>query len=128
MNLSAYLEVHILCFSSISPSRCSLKIKRKRCNAILKIVFIINRVLFYFAHDFVGGLTNVLLFPALGGPTFFFAPVTIVRAERELRGRFAPQSVVSVEDGASPCRGKRERKREEGGQVSAQCSSFKILS
>lgn len=53
--------------------------------------------------------------------------MTIIRIEIKFGGGFALESVVSVEDVAPHCRGKREKEREEGGQVSAQCSSFKIL-
>lgn len=53
--------------------------------------------------------------------------MTIIRIEIRFEGGFALESVVSVEALASHCRGKREKKREEGGQVSAQCSCFKIL-
>lgn len=54
--------------------------------------------------------------------------MTIFRIEIKFGGGFALDSVVSVEAVASHCRGKTEKEREEGGQVSAQCSSFKILS
>lgn len=54
-------------------------------------------------------------------------PLRIIRIEIKFGGGFALGSVVFVEAVASHCRRKKEKKREEGGQVSAQWSSFKIL-
>lgn len=53
--------------------------------------------------------------------------MTIIRIEIKVGGEFSCESVVSAEAVASHCRGKREKEKEEGGQVSVQCSNFKIL-
>lgn len=101
----------------------TLKNEKIKCNVMLKTQFTINSFLFFFAH---ASLTCSFQHVISGNPVFF-VPMTFVRTDIKFEGGFAVESVVSVEAVASHCRGKTEKEREEGGQVSAQCSSFKIL-
>lgn len=98
-------------------------------SATLYSILYLSLIDSYFTLFMLLGLSNTLLFLAchFRETCVFFVPITIITVIVQFRVISAIQRVVSV-DVASHCREKREKEREKGGQVSAQCSSFKILS